>query len=257
MVDVLLKVGESMYERRLHEVLYVLNLHGSLMSVNKTVAQGNRVTFDKARYTISNSTGRVVAIAKKQNNLYQVKAVRIPSQAHVAKQAKSIELWHRRTGHLSVDGIRLLAKGMVEGLDVDAKTEMNFCETCVKGKQHRNLFLNTATTRAKEVLEIIHSDVCGPMSEKSIGGTKYFVTFIDDKTRKTFTYPIRSKDETFERFKTFKALAEKQTGKRVKALRSDNGGEYTSKAFECYLKDQGIQHQRSAPYTPEQNGIAE
>jgi hypothetical protein len=95
------------------------------------------------------------------------------------------------------------------------------------------------------------------MSKNSIGGARYFVTFIDDKTRKTFVYFLKSKDEVFAKFKEFKSHAEKQTGKRIKILRSDNGGEYTSAAFDRYLKDRGIQHQKTVPYTPEQNGVAE
>src|SRR4051794_30491239 len=112
---------------------------------------------------------------------------------------------------------------MVEGINIDEKTELNFCEACIKGKQHRKSFPNLSMTRASEVLEIIHSDVCGPMSQTSIGGARYFVTFIDDKTRKTFAYPMKTKDETFEKFKDFKALVEKQTEKKIKTLRSDNG----------------------------------
>src|SRR3954465_4688504 len=129
---------------------------------------------------------------------------------------------------------------MVEGLNIDEKTALDFCEACVKGKQHRNPLPNQSTTRAKEILEIIHSDVCGLMSQNSVGGARYFVTFIDDKMQKTFTYPIKSKDKTFEKFKHFKALVKKQTEKKIKTLRSDNGGKYTSHVFSHYLKEHGI-----------------
>jgi transposase InsO family protein len=95
------------------------------------------------------------------------------------------------------------------------------------------------------------------MSQNSISGARYFVTFIDDKTRMTFTYPMKSKDETYQKFKFFKTLVENQTEKKIKILRSDNGGEYTSHEFDSYLKEHGIKHQKSAPYVPEQNGIAE
>jgi Integrase core domain/GAG-pre-integrase domain len=153
---------------------------------------------------------------------------------------KGMELWHQRTGHLHVEGIKKLTNSLSEGLDVNTKVEMPLCETCMKGKQHHNAFPAEATTRTKDILEIVHSDVCGPISTKSLGGAKYFVTFIDDKTRKTFTYPIASKDKIFDKFKIFKALIERQTGKRIKMLRSDNGGEYTSRIFEKYLKENGI-----------------
>src|SRR5215469_9456007 len=95
------------------------------------------------------------------------------------------------------------------------------------------------------------------MKQVSLGGAKYFLTFIDDKTRNTFVYFLKSKDEVLKYFQEFKALAENQTGKRIKILRSDNGGEYVSHAFKAYLKSNGIHHQTTVAYTPEQNGVAE
>src|SRR4051794_35572733 len=106
------------------------------------------------------------------------------------------------------------------------------------------------TTCTKDLLEIVHSDVCGPMSAKSYGGARYFVSFIDDKTHMIFVYTIATKDETLTKFKEFWSLVEKQTGKHIKMLHSDNGREYTSHTFEASLKNCGIQHQKSAPYVP-------
>ncbi len=146
---------------------------------------------------------------------------------------------------------------MVKGLDIDEKTVLEFCETCVKGKQHHDPLPNQSTHQAKEILKVIHSDVCGPMKQVSISRARYFVTFIDDKMRKMFTYLIKSKDEMFEKFKDFKALVKKETEKKIKTLHSNNSGKYTSQEFECYLKDQEIKHQKLAPYIPEQNGMAE
>ena len=112
-------------------------------------------------------------------------------------------------------------------------------------------------TRAKEPLKLIHTDVCGPMSTNSIGGARYFVTFIDDNSRKTFVYFLKTKDQVFTKFKEFRSMIQNQTGKRIKNIRSDNGGEYLSNNFKKFLKDHGIQHQVTVPYTPEQNGVAE
>src|SRR5205823_12882614 len=104
-------------------------------------------------------------------------------------------------------------------------------------------------TRMKEILDLVHTDVCGPMQTTSIGGAKYFATFVDDKSRHVTLYLLKSKDEVFDRFKEFKEYAEKQTGKRIKQIRSDGGGEYASNAFTKYLASQGIRHQTTAPYT--------
>ena len=103
----------------------------------------------------------------------------------------------------------------------------------------------------------MHSDVCGKIGETSIGGAEYFVTFTDDKSLYTWVYPLKTKDQVFDRFLEWKALVENSSGKKLKTFRSDNNGEYTSNRFETYLKDEGIRHERTIPGTPEQNGVAE
>jgi transposase InsO family protein len=103
----------------------------------------------------------------------------------------------------------------------------------------------------------VHIDVFGPMQTRSLGGAYYFLIFIDDRTRYTWVYFMRKKSDVFEYFKKFKNMVEKQTGKSIKILRSDQGGEYTSGAFIRYCKNNGIQQQFTVPHTPQQNGVAE
>ena len=94
------------------------------------------------------------------------------------------------------------------------------------------------------------------MPERSLGGSWYLITFLDDCTRKVWAYSLRSKDEALTVFSRWLAEMENRTGQRVKTLRSDNGGEYTSRAFKHYLSKKGIMHQNTVPYTPMQNGVA-
>jgi transposase InsO family protein len=112
-------------------------------------------------------------------------------------------------------------------------------------------------SKAKGVLELIHSDVCGPMPSTSINGYVYYVSFIDDYSRKTWVYFLKSKDEVFGKFKEFKALIENLSERNIKILRSDNGGEYTSKEFVNFCKDAEIKRELTTPYNPQQNGVAE
>ncbi|CAA0834695.1 Unknown protein [Striga hermonthica] len=91
----------------------------------------------------------------------------------------------------------------------------------------------------------------------SLGGSRYFVTFIDDASRKLWVYFLRTKDEVFKYFKRFHAMVERQTGKPLKCLRSDNGGEYSSHEFKNYCPDHGIRHEKTVPGTPQHNGMAE
>ncbi|KAG2870398.1 hypothetical protein PC114_g27393 [Phytophthora cactorum] len=117
--------------------------------------------------------------------------------------------------------------------------------------------MKSSPNRAKQVLEVIHSDVCGPMQTSTFSGKRYFVTFTDDKSHFCVVYLLRNKSEVADKFAEFVAMAETQTGKRVKTLRSDNGGEYTSGAMAKFCKDRGIEQKFTPPYTPQLNGVAE
>ena len=127
----------------------------------------------------------------------------------------------------------------------------------MKGKQIREPFPKEQANRAAGVLDLIHTDVCGPMPTKSLGGNSYFVTFIDDKSRFTAIYFMKRKDEVLSKFQEFEAMAQNVTGGKIKYLRSDKCGEYTSNAFVQYLTSKGIQHQFTIPRTQEQNGLSE
>lgn len=91
----------------------------------------------------------------------------------------------------------------------------------------------------------------------TIGGGEYFVTFVDDNTQYVWAYFLKSKNEVFAHFQTWKAQVRKSTGREVKTLRSDSGCEYISKDFTSYLTTEGIKHEKTTPHTPQQNGVSE
>ena len=103
----------------------------------------------------------------------------------------------------------------------------------------------------------MHTNVWGPTQVSSLGGSKYYVTFIDDATRKTWVYCIQKKFDVLNTFKKWKDLVENETGKKLKCLRSDNGGEYFSKEFDNYCSYNGIRRQKTVPGTPQENGVSE
>ena len=162
------------------------------------------------------------------------------------------DLWHSRFGHLGTDYLRKLSqKEMVSNFHFDHKKKINFCEFCTMGKHHRSPFPTHSDDQGlNDVLGLIHSDVCSPLPNS-------FVTFIDDCTRHCWVYTIQSKDQVFSVFKEFKTMVEKVTGKSVKILRSDNGGEHKSRQFKEFTSECGIRHEFTVPKTPEQNGVAE
>ena len=176
--------------------------------------------------------------------------------AGIASNQDKVGIWHQRLGHLNVQSMKEL-QSMVSGLHLGHCSMNVTCEGCIQGKQQRKPFPSGVATRAKQLLELVHSDVCGPMRTPSLGGARYFVTFIDDFSRKVWVYIIKAKSECFAKFKEWKALVEKQCEHKIKVLRSDNGGEYVSIQFDELLKHEGIARQTSTPYTPQQNGVAE
>ena len=117
----------------------------------------------------------------------------------VESENSPIRLWHARYGHLNFDSLSQLQKQeMVKGLPTFKKINAR-CETCIYGKQSREPF-PTSSWRANKCLQLIHSDICGPL-ETSLGGCKYFLLFIDDFTRMTWVYFLKAKSEAFEKFK--------------------------------------------------------
>ena len=131
------------------------------------------------------------------------------------------------------------------------------CNGCQLGKHVRTRIQKEATFNASRALELIHSDVCGPFRICSTGGAKYFVTFTDDFSRKIWIYFITHKNQKLEKFQQFTRTTENITGQTICTLRTDNGGEYTSKAFSQFCSVKGITHELTLPYTLQRNGIAE
>jgi transposase InsO family protein len=145
---------------------------------------------------------------------------------------------------------------VVSGMPTFQFNRNNICKGCMLGKNIKKSFL-VSNKRAKVILELIHSNVCGPISTSSLDGHVYYVIFIDDFSRKSWVYFMKSKNETFKNFHEFKALIENQTETHIRILRSNNGGEYESHQFEDFCKEEAIKRQLTVPYNPQQNGVAE
>ncbi|KAK1613079.1 hypothetical protein QYE76_036752 [Lolium multiflorum] len=166
----------------------------------------------------------------------------------------STYMWHCRLGHIGVKRMKKLhTDGLLESLDFES---LDRCEACLMGKMTKTPF-SGMMERATDLLEIIHTDVCGPMSVASRGGYRYVLTFTDDLSRYGYIYLMKHKSETFEKFKEFQSEVENQRNKKIKFLRSDRGGEYLSYDFSMHLKKCGILSQLTPPGTPQRNGVSE
>ena len=163
-------------------------------------------------------------------------------------------LWHCRLGHIGVKRMKKLhADGLLESLDYES---FDTCEPCLMGKMTKTPFSGTME-RATNLLEIIHTDVCGPMSVEARGGYRYVLTLTDDLSRYGYVYLMKHKSETFEKFKEFQNEVENQRDRKIKFLRSDRGGEYLSHEFGTHLRKCGIVSQLTPPGTPQRNGVSE
>ena len=139
---------------------------------------------------------------------------------------------------------------VVTGLPEIYINNEGICKGCAQGKNTKNPF-PSSISKAKWILEIFHSDVCGPMSTTSIRGYVYYVSFINDYSCKTWIYFLKRKDEVFKKFKEFKALVENLSEKKFKILRSQNGGEITSTEFKDFYKEIWTKKELTKPYNPQ------
>lgn len=236
-------------------ILHVPGITANLLSVSKMVEQGNTVIFNSEGCTIYNECHKVVAHSKSVDGTY--KLYETTETCMLSTIEDDALIWHRRLGHTNYRSMCKMRDGTVSGIKFkDNEIAIRNCETCALGKQTRSPF-HRSKRETKNLLDLVHSDLMGPMETMSIGKARYILTFIDDFSKRIFCYFLKSKADVFERFVEFKNFAERQTERQIKALRTDNGTEYLSSNFENYMKKYGIQHQLTAPYNPESNGVAE
>jgi transposase InsO family protein len=264
--------------RTIRKVLYVPELRKNLFSVGQAADRGFITTYTKhtCYLTSQGEHGRHVLTGVRTNKLYklQLKVEQPKSQAHAVvtereadnqravryEPGRHVTLWHQRYGHVhNAMIIHMDNHQTVKGMQLAShELPSSPCEGCVLGKNSRRCFpKRSITPKADKPGKFFHSDVCGPMSEDSYGGARYFVLFKDDCSGYRVVYCIKNKSEVFERFKALQSLVLKETGNKIEKLRSDRGGEYVSGEFTRYLEDAGIRHEMTCPYTPEQNGSAE
>jgi transposase InsO family protein len=159
------------------------------------------------------------------------------------------ELWHRRLAHVNYKPLPYVSKVVTHlpKLKVDHE---GVCKGCAQRKNIKNHFPKR-DSKAEGILELVYSDVCGPIPSTSLSGYVYYVYFIDDYSCKTWIYFLKSKDEVLGKFNEFKALVENLSERKIKILRSDNGGEYTSNEFGIFCKNVEIKRELNTPYNPQ------
>ncbi|CAI5715318.1 unnamed protein product [Peronospora farinosa] len=235
---------------KLTEVLYVPGLDKKLVSVAALTARGVLVQFKRDQAVLI-SDDVTVAVIKRVGKLFAWNVKQhITLEAHKAESSGAINdtsgLWHARLGHVSTKKIMQAMKSC-DGISRVVASDGGVCDGCARGKMTNSPFSHTSGSEVKtsRPLEVVHTDLMGPMNPKSKGGALYVLTFINDYSRFVYVYLLAAKSQVLERFKAFRAMVKKQTNCKIKCIRSDNGGEYTNHRFNKYCADLGIIHQRS------------
>jgi hypothetical protein len=219
-----MQVGGKLTHTTITQVLYVSKMKNSLISVSKLISEGFKVEFDNNGCKVNDAQRVVVAEAQRDKNLYLLNVNVRKDTTYIANSLEEgAMLWHEKLGHLNMESLKEL-DAMVDGMNLKEMSLHHICEGCVKGKHQRTSFPKDGTMRASQLLEIVHTNVCGPMRITLHGGVQYFLIFIDHFSRKIHVYLLKAKRETFEKFKQYKALVENEIGHKIKVLRSDNGG---------------------------------
>jgi transposase InsO family protein len=166
-------------------------------------------------------------------------------------------LWHKIMGHIHFDNlVKVIKREVVREMPQITKPTNTLCKHCQQGKQTKTRFKSKeySTTRP---LEIVHTDLVVPTKTKGLKGEKYFMLLVDDYIRMIGVCFLKNKSEAFENFKIYKEMVENEMDSKIKCLRSDNGGEFTSKEFMDYYRNHGIKRQFFVARTPQWNGVIE
>ena len=197
------------------------------MSVPTLDKKGLSTTFSNTKCHISRQ-GTLLATGRMSGNLYKLDIDSSTSPESKSLMAHSLDIWHQRLAHIDPNTIQKMSKNRtVNGLELkkDQGTPVP-CTHCISGKGHRTPFPKQSNAKTSKLLELVHSDVKGPIETRSLGGSRYFITFIDDFSRWTTVYTMKEKSEMFECFKKFHKFGETHSGEKIKTIRTDNGGGY-------------------------------
>src|ERR1700744_753233 len=199
----------------------------------------------------------IIAKGHYYRNLITISTAATNLEEEQALISTNSDSWHERMGHIGATALKALPERAI-GCDFDPNEVKNTssCEICLQSKAIRKVS-REPMPRATTVLQKVHSDICGPITPQTLFKQRYFVSFIDDKTRWATVKLLSSRDQLFDEFTSYITQEESQLNTRLKRVHSDNAREYKTEAFKAFFSKKGVISTYLAPYTPEQNGISE
>ena len=245
----------------LENVMLVDSLGYNLLSIYHLADIGYDSYFTKKCVKVFRSDNlKLVFVGHVENNLYVADFSKENNLSHTCLKASSDMgwLWHRRLGHVNMRNLKRLLNGdHIVGLTDVTFEKDRVCSSCIAGKQLGKRHPSKSIITTSRPLELLHLDLFGPSHYDSLGGSKFGLVIVDDYSRYTWVFLLKSKDETHKYFINFAKQAQRQYEEVIKAIRTDNGSEFKNYTMEDFVQDEGIKHEFSAPYTPQQNGVVE
>lgn len=260
-VRMIFKVNGKEEVVELNDVLYSSELRRNLISGSKIEEKGGSFFGKHGKMILCNKNGRKIIEARRKDGLYICRPVKYidvdNSDEAYSTSTESTEKWHRRFCHINTKYLRETAKNnSIFGIR-ESEIKDPYCDSCKVAKKRRVSFKSIGKIRSQKPLQLLHLDICGPLPKASREGHRYFLSIIDDYSRKVIVYPLKQKSEALECFKKFQTRAERFLNTKVINIRTDNGKEFTNRDFTTYLEEKGIKAERTNAYSPEMNGVAE
>ena len=251
----LLDTDGRQHRAQLQDALYMPTYPHDIFSVARGTNGGATVTFKKGDSHMITKSNHRFDFHESGNLFYLPTVQKNVNDDDKCNVCHDMQTWHEILGHCNYEDVQKLLS-VVKGMEIrgSAARPAQLCEICAKGKftQTRN---REPDKKATEPLQLVHTDLAGPMRTPSLEGHKYAQSFTDDYSGAITVYFLKSKSDAIHATERF--LADSAPYGKVKCLRSDGGGEFMNKEFKALLDKNGIRHETSAPYSPHQNGTAE
>ena len=253
------KIGTNS-SNSIENVLLVEGLKHSLLSVSQLCDKGYLVSFDYQKCLIEHKHDiNIKHVGHRVNNVYMIDlSLKIDNNHCFLSKDDDPWLWHKRIAHINMDHLnKLISKDLVVGLPKLKFEKDKLCDACQKGKQTRVSFKPKIVVSTTQPLQLLHMDLFGPSRTMSFGGNYYALVIVDDFSRYTWTLFITHKSDAFQAFRKLAKVMQNKKNLKIASIRSDHGGEFENKDFELFCDEHGIEHNFSAPRTPQQNGVVE
>jgi hypothetical protein len=218
--------------KALTRVYYIPRLKANIVSLGQMEEVGYKIVLESGFLKLWNRAGTLATKVKRGASRLYVLHLDVDRPVCLAAQGMSPAWrWHSRYDHLNFCGLKRLFEGeLVKGLPHINHVDQ-VCDSYLAGKQRRATFPTVAKFHTEEKLELVHGDLCGPVTPVAPGGNQYFILLIDDVSRYMWLMLLATKDEALVAFTAFQARAEAEVERKIGTLRTDRGGEFTARSF--------------------------